>query len=324
MRLDSILKIYNNPEDFILDAIVNRKDCFAVQNPDGSYSKSTMPITRDLVKKHLAGSITLGVYQFDIIGQVKWICFDIDSHPKKQNESYEDIQARNAFANWNMQKMCRFLEDQKIPHILEASGSLHSYHIWILTSPTVGRVARAFGMDLAKGAQVECEIFPKQDSVNYGGYGNLIKLPFAIHQKTKARSKIKIGNGFIETFNRLPVHVLNISAYKSPEKQTDVTKQTTVTKGTVRDCIKNALGMQLTGTGGHFMRIAVCREYYNAGMREPEQLVDLFRMQNDFSPETSLGQVQSIIKRDMPNVKCSKIAINAGTFVNCNDCQKNT
>ncbi len=96
------------------------------------------------------------------------------------------------------------------------------------------------------------------------------------------------------------------------------------TNGTVmgiRPCIEEARKKQLTGSQGHFMRIAICREYWDSGVHDPEKLVDLFRAQADFNYEISMKAVLSVIKkREIPKIRCSTLRDNSPNFVNCDGC----
>jgi hypothetical protein len=51
---------------------------------------------------------------------------------------------------------------------------------------------------------VTIEVFPKQDAVENGGYGNLMKLPLGIHQGTKERSKFLTTNAPLDAVVEMP------------------------------------------------------------------------------------------------------------------------
>ena len=273
------------------------------------------------------------------IAEVKWVCFDIDSHaPKNVSETPEDIQKRNMRAESDKDKLCEWLKVNNIPFLLEASGSPSSYHIWIFTEPVKAIKVKKFGDLVIKELKIECEFFPKQTSINSRGYGNLVKVPFAIHRKQHAKSSILVNGEFVRDFEELEIGIVdlnNISLQEElPEEDSEqpvnvapnapkkhVVRTNEVVK--VRPCIKEALTKQLTGFQGHFMRIAICREYYNSGLHDPEKLVDLFRGQADFNYGKSMNGVLSVIKREMWNVKCDKLRENSPNFVNCEGCYRN-
>jgi hypothetical protein len=316
----------------LVKLILNRPDAYAIQKPDGSYLKIKNPASDNDIKKHLIGSLTIGAYQFNPDNMVKWVCFDIDSHaPKNVIETEDDIKKRDDLAEKNMSKMCNFLTNNDIPFVLEESGSPHSYHIWVFLKPVDGKIAKCFAMDIKNESGIDCEVFPKQDKIGKDGYGNLVKVPFATHQKHKSKSQIMINGEFVSDFKIFDIEIMDISEYPLPEpdiKVKKITSKATVKAYTdyrtkVRPCIETALKMQMTGTQGHFMRIAVCREYFNSGVHDPEKLVDLYRGQNDFSYEESMKGVLSIIKKESKNVRCDRLRVEASNFVNCTGCKLN-
>jgi len=312
--------------------VLNRVDVFAQQNPKGGYLKTKIPINDFLIKQHLEGKMTIGAYQFNLENKVKWVCFDIDSHaPKNKVETEEDVKIRDALAESNCLKMCTFLKNNGLSYVLEKSGSPHSYHIWIFLKAVDGKIAKQFATDIKNETGIDCEVFPKQDKIGKDGYGNLVKVPFATHQIHKLRSMIEVNGEFVSSISNLEIEVLDISRYPLPEPEVKVKKPVTKAKITdyvnyrtkVRPCIENALKMQLTGTQGHFMRIAVCREYFNSGLRDPEQLVSLYKGQADYSHDESMKGVMSIIKKESKNVRCDRLRVEASNFVNCAGCPLN-
>ncbi|WP_269849537.1 TOTE conflict system archaeo-eukaryotic primase domain-containing protein [Methanosarcina horonobensis] len=313
----------------LLSLVLNRTDVFAQQNPKGGYLKTKIPVNDFLIKQHLEGKMTIGAYQFNPDNKVKWICFDIDSHaPKNTVETEEDVKRRNELAETNCTKLCNFLKTIDVPYLLEKSGSPHSYHIWIFVELVDGKIAKQFGTDIRKEVGIDCEVFPKQEKIGKDGYGNLVKLPLATHQIHKTESKIQVNGEFVTSFSNIELEVLDISKYPLPKPEVKTKKPVSKAVTTehanyrtkVRPCIESALKMQLTGTQGHFMRIAVCREYYNSGVRDLEKLVDLYRGQNDFSYEESMKGVLSIIRKESKNVRCDRLRAEASNFVNCLGC----
>lgn len=314
----------------LVKLIVNRYDAYAMQKSDGSYTKFSTKVSDETIKKHLEGIITIGTYQFNQENKVKWICFDIDSHPPKNViESEEDIRKRNEKAEYNRERMCNFLNNADIPFLLEKSGSPHSYHIWVFLRPVDGKKAKKFATMIKKESGIDCEVFPKQEEIGKDGYGNLVKVPLATHQKHKTQSQILVNGEFVRDFTNLEVEILDISAFKVPEEKT-VEKKVVPTKHVVRvngqvktmirPCIRNAIKMQLIGDSGNFMRVAICREHYNAGVHDFEKLINLFEAQSDFSYKTTEYYVQQILKKPSIYIKCETLREKGGEFVNCAGC----
>jgi len=129
------------------------------------------PISDDIVRKHLEGAITIGVYPM-LADETCWfLAIDFDK------ESWQD-DAR------------AFLETSanfKVPGSLERSRSGNGGHIWIFFSePVPAYIARQLGSFLitetmANRHELDMKsydrLFPNQDTMPKGGFGNLIALP---------------------------------------------------------------------------------------------------------------------------------------------------
>lgn len=314
----------------LIKLILNRPDAYAMQNPNGGYFKVKNPVSDAIIKKHLEGNLTIGAYQFNLDNKVKWVCFDIDSHaPKNIIETDEDIIKRNEQAENDKIRMCNFLTTSNVPFILEKSGSPHSYHIWVLLNPVDGKKAKQFGIDVKKETGIDCEVFPKQEKIGKDGYGNLVKVPFATHQIHKTKSEIMVDGVFVRDFENLQVELLDLSEYPIPEpvkKAEDkpivkpVVRTNGIVKGSIRPCIKEALTKQLTGTHGHFMRMAIAREFFESGLN-PEGIANLFQKQADFNFEYSLVQVNSLVSKPGKRFRCDRLRVDGANFVQCDGCE---
>ncbi len=311
-----------NSKRDLLNMIINRNDVFAEQSIQGTYFKNEYPLNESLINSHLEGKSTFGAYQLNQASEVKWICFDIDSHgPKDGKETEEEKDKRDQQAENDKDRMCSFLELNGIPYLLEASGSPHSYHVWIFVNPVKARIAKAFGKEIMKAVDIDCELFPKQCTINKNGYGNLVKLPFATNKKHGGKSSICINGEFVRDFESLEVGVIDVPDITPEPPEKPVEPKIKVSKGNVRECIKNAAMMDLRGTQGHAMRIAICREYYNAGIKDPDELAKLFMWQDDYDFEISRNQVLSIIGQELGNFRCSTLQDKCSKFIDCKNCK---
>jgi hypothetical protein len=160
---------------------INRQDVYAAQQPDGSYLKRQRNISNEIVRRHLEGNTTVGVYSTEpATGQVKWICFDVD--PGHHSEPRMVVK-----------KILQSLNDKLVPKnsvLLEGSRYPdQSYHLWIFVNPVNARDAYVFG-NLIKADinEPELEVFPKQPEISADGYGNLVKLPLGLHRKYNKKS----------------------------------------------------------------------------------------------------------------------------------------
>lgn len=315
----------------LINLVLNRPDAYAIQNPNGGYFKVKNPVSDAIIKKHLEGSLTIGAYQFNPDNIVKWVCFDIDSHaPKNIIETEEDVEKRDEKAENDMNRMCNFLKSIGIPFLLEKSGSPHSYHIWVFLNPVDGLKAKQFGLDVKKETGIDCEVFPKQAKIGKDGYGNLVKVPLATHQIHKTKSEIMINGEFVRNFENLEIELLDISSYpvpedKEPEKivSKPVSKHVVRINGEVRKevrpCIKEALSKQLTSGQGHFMRMAIAREYFECGL-SPEKIALLFKNQADYDYEYSLYQINSLVSKPGKRFRCDRLRVDGSNFVKCDGC----
>lgn len=304
----------------LLKFMVNRVDCFALQHKDGGYRTERTAIRNLMFSSHLSGNITIGAYQFNQDNQVKWVCADIDSHG-------EDSTERDNKAETDTLKLCEYLTENEIPYLLEASGSKHSYHVWIFLVPVIGSIAKHFVEAIKNNAGIECEVFPKQNFVGKDGLGNLVKLPLATHQRHKGKSSILVNGEWTREVNNLEVTLVDLSNYAIPKEELiEINDKPCSMKsgGHIRPCIQNAIKLNLHALGdgrGQAMRVAIVREFWNSGMFSAEQLAMLFKTQVDFNYGISLYQVKSIIKVDFPNTKCRTLKAKCGSLLNCQDCK---
>jgi hypothetical protein len=223
------------------DLFVHRSDVFAEQHDTGAYTPVRRPLTDDDIERHLAGEASYGVYVIDPMplddgrvmpfgvdvdvwrpsDTVKYVVFDLDTYDKSALvflcDAVERLVATAALQWWggNEHRQCLMLED---------SGG-KGYHLWLfLSEPVPARQARAWAEDVRRAYVAEAnrlahdvvswpalEIFPKQDTVPEGGFGNLVKLPFGVHAKSKARSFIQQRAGWagsLEDVRPFPVSLI--------------------------------------------------------------------------------------------------------------------
>lgn len=158
---------------------IHRKDVFSTQQNSGAYFPIKRPITIQDLKEHLSGKTTLGTYCLDKDNTVKWACVDIDGTQEQLAELH--LEARIIYDTF-----------KDFPRMLEFSGR-KGYHIWIFFE---GRVTADYAQRLIKARlnRIDMnrhEVFPKQTTLNETRkYGNLVKLPLALHKVSGNKSKI--------------------------------------------------------------------------------------------------------------------------------------
>jgi len=147
------------------ERLVQRKDLYPIQLKDGGYTVVRRPLTDDLVRQHITGQVTLGLYSAPN-STTKWLCIDVDT-----------------MDNAALHLLWRRLSQLQMPYSTEFSGR-KGYHIWVFFSaPVQNRIARELGRLITR----DHEVFPKQDIIAEGGLGNLVKAPLGIHRVTGKR-----------------------------------------------------------------------------------------------------------------------------------------
>ena len=135
-------------------------------------NRELAPLTDQVIQNHLEGKFTAGVYPLTPDDSCYFLAIDFD----KQSWT-EDIVS--------FCETCRSLD---IPAALERSRSGNGGHVWIFFSEAVpASSARNLGCYLVTGTMSRRHqlgmdsydrLFPNQDTVPKGGFGNLIALPF--------------------------------------------------------------------------------------------------------------------------------------------------
>ena len=174
----------------LMDIFVHRKDVFATQQKNGAYFPTRRPITIKDIDNHIEGSTTIGVYCLDTDNTIKWACVDIDGDSSVSPEENKRIHLGEAMIIYNT--------FSDYPRMLEFSGR-KGYHIWVFFP---NRVTADYGQRLVKARLNRVglnrhEVFPKQTELNESRkFGNLVKLPLALHCKSGLRSEIIKMEGF--------------------------------------------------------------------------------------------------------------------------------
>jgi hypothetical protein len=139
-----------------------------------------MELTPRDIQRHLAGEITLGIYAINPQTQrVKWMAIDAD-----YRKALEDLL-----------KLQFELGRAGIQAGLEQSR--RGGHLWIFfEKPVLAKHARVYIQHLARQLSVEVkgsgsgdgiELFPKQDAVDEGQFGNAIRGPLGVHRAADRR-----------------------------------------------------------------------------------------------------------------------------------------
>ena len=144
--------------------------------PKDRITKRALELTREAIRRHLAGSITVGLYAIDPKTQrCKWIAIDAD---------YD--RAQYDLANLKAELRADGVEAL---HEMSRRGG----HLWILCDkPVPASLARIYIYNLALGLGVPIkgtaglrdgiEIFPRQDVLRPDEFGNALRGPLGVHR----------------------------------------------------------------------------------------------------------------------------------------------
>ncbi len=144
--------------------------------------RQLLPVTDEIIYRHLAGEHTIGIYPLLSDDRCWFLAVDFDDN-HWQDDAKGFMQA------------CRELD---IPASLEISRSGNGAHVWIFFSePVPAREARQLGAALIshtcnRTRQLSLasydRLFPNQDTLPKGGFGNLIALPLQKNPRERGHS----------------------------------------------------------------------------------------------------------------------------------------
>lgn len=200
---------------------VNRMDTYAVQREDNSYVRVNEPFTKEVLKLHLKGEITVGLYQLSTGNMVSWLCYDID--PERHDDPLKVAEKIYKAAKSSFHERSVLLECSRYPD--------QSFHVWVFfLVPLPAKVAKYLGERVLEKASVSnVELFPKQTEIGAEGFGNLVKAPLGLHRKEGKWS------AFLDpsTVNSLSSScLLNVECTSLPEK--DIEHVMALTEGEKR------------------------------------------------------------------------------------------
>ena len=177
--------------------------------------KLPVRLSEQYIFNHLAGRDfacrdVIGLYPLMEGDLCQFLALDFDSHAPKAQTSITSTHANGAIATYEhgekkssqwksdilaVKKVCN---EYSIPVYIEISRSGNGAHLWIFFSEKVpAKQARNLGTNLLKAAMKQNHsisfesfdrMFPNQDEMPKGGYGNLIALPLQGHSVKQGHS----------------------------------------------------------------------------------------------------------------------------------------
>ena len=170
--------------------------------------RELLPLTESVIKKHLRGDITIGIYPL-LPGDIcNFLVIDFDKKTYKQD----------VLAFWNT------CDEFNIPIYVERSRSGNGAHVWMFFEESMpAKVARKVGNILLtktmekKSLDLDSydRIFPNQDTIPKGGFGNLIALPFQ-GKSARLGNTVFVNRRFEPIENQIEV-LINIKKMKYEE-----------------------------------------------------------------------------------------------------------
>ncbi|GIN73172.1 helicase [Bacillus sp. J14TS2] len=175
---------------------------------DQTQNRKHLPLTDQVLVEHMKGKKTIGIYPLLKNETCMFLAIDFDKKEWKKD----------------VLTFCETCKGLDIPYHVERSRSGNGAHIWIFfSSPISAKTARTLGMTLLKEtaknkAEFQLEsfdrLFPNQDTMPDGGFGNLIALPLQKEPGQKGNSL------FIdENFTPYPDQWLYLSTVRKMTKE---------------------------------------------------------------------------------------------------------
>jgi len=172
---------------------------WAKRGGEGGYSPVHEPFTPAIVRNHLLGTYTVGVYPVRLDGTATFFAVDLDINKTALQRAAGD----HPFADSLRQTLRRegprllgVLRELGFSVLFENSG-YKGRHYWVfLAQPETTATLHLLGRLLVRWqapllpADLHMEFFPKQVRLTGKGLGNLIKVPLGIHRRTGYRSTI--------------------------------------------------------------------------------------------------------------------------------------
>ena len=161
--------------------------------------RENKPISKDTIYKHMYGNQSIGIYPLLENDTCFFLSLDFDDKDSKKDIKSDVL----AFAS-----IC---DKYEVPIAIERSRSGNGIHIWMFFDANIKAItARKLGsLLLSKTMEISNisitsfdRMFPNQDTLPKGGYGNLIALPFQ-NEPSKYGNTLFVDRNFILIKNQI-------------------------------------------------------------------------------------------------------------------------
>ncbi len=174
------------------------------RSADGrGYSPVERTLGPDLLRHHLSGEETLGIYVVRVDDTVTLCCFDLDVTKAAMQSVLGDAtatrQLRSDLAEAGVALVRRLREVGLDPLFVDSGWK--GRHAWcFLPSPRPASEVLAWGQAMLaalrpRSTKLALEFFPKQARVGPDGLGNLVKLPLGLHLVSGRRAVLLDDSG---------------------------------------------------------------------------------------------------------------------------------
>ena len=179
---------------------------WSAKDGEAGYSPIEEPLTPAVIRNHLLGSITVGVYPIRMDGTCTFFALDLDITKAAIEKATGKVDASKSLRS-AIRSTVLLLSDKffalGITPLLEDSG-YKGRHLWFfLEQPETAETLHKLGQLLLSWLNpllpdgLHLEFFPKQGALKGKGLGNLIKLPLGIHRRTGRRAFLLNSSGDI-------------------------------------------------------------------------------------------------------------------------------
>lgn len=196
MELLEYLKYDKTTAVKLLNSFAGREDIYSTESFASGSKRQTdvqlLPLTEQVIYKHLQGTITADTYIQRPNGTIRYIVTDIDISKKilLSNARGSDIYNSYLKKARNMaEELLKLYQNLGLSGYLEYSGC-RGYHVWLLFTEWIPvRYANMFCDVIEQKMErqddgIHIEFFPNKSRIKPGKYGQAIKIPCGFHIQT--------------------------------------------------------------------------------------------------------------------------------------------